>query len=127
MIWKHLTQHDAKELIAWTNAQLDHEPRIVGDYFFWPWLDRSERELIMHGDDLSPPDKRGRPRDDKVWEAACDVKTIRRLWKQHKEFLDSRFKGRTRTSRVEVTAEQIAADRSGVDSEAVRIRLHKKL
>jgi hypothetical protein len=29
MIWKYLTQRDAKELTAWTNDKLNEEPRIV--------------------------------------------------------------------------------------------------
>ena len=81
----------------------------------------------MHGDLPSSDNKRGRPRDDNVWEAARAVGMIRQLWKEHKKFLDGKFRHALhRASTIEVTAEQIAADRWSVDVEAVRNRLHKK-
>jgi hypothetical protein len=128
MIWKYLTERDAKELTAWTNDQLDSEPRIVGDYIFWPWLTASDREWIIHDGNPPSPDKRGRPRDDKVWEAARDVRLIRQLWKRHKKVLDGKFRhSQHRTGTITVTAEKIAADRWGVDDvDAVCNRLHKK-
>ena len=128
MIWKYLTQRDADELIAWTNAKLDDEPRVVGSYMFLPWVTRSEAEQIMDGFGVPLPDKRGRPRDEKVWEARRDVDLIRQIWKQHKEFLDSKFKRpQYRNGKITVTAEQIAADRSHVKKVGkVRNRLHKK-
>jgi hypothetical protein len=127
MIWKYLTQDDAQELIAWTNDKLDREPRIVGDYIFWPWVTASEREWIIHNGNPPSPDKRGRPRDDKIWEAARDARLIRQIWKGHKKFLDDKFRHpQHRTGTIEVTAEEIAANRRGVDVEAVCNRLHKK-
>jgi hypothetical protein len=126
MIWKYLTQRDATELTAWTNAKLDDELVVVGSYIFFPWTTVSEREWIMHGGQPAAV-KRGRPRDDKVWEADRDARLIRQIWKDNKKLLDGKFKPmHHRTGTIEVSAEQIAADRHGVDVEAVRTRLHKK-
>jgi hypothetical protein len=140
MIWKYLTEHDARELTAWTNDKLDHEPVVVGDHMFFPWVADSDRKLIIAGDVpwISHSDRgwivhdalpeRGRPRDVAVWQAARDVGSIRHIWKQHKRFLESKFKHtQHRTGTITVTAEQIAADRNHVDIEAIRNRLHKKL
>jgi hypothetical protein len=152
MIWKHLTQRDAQELTEWTIAKLDHEQAIVEAFIHAGDHDPHHQRIITdearavalqaadRGDltllrevypeltkHLPAPPDRGRPRDDKVWEAARDVGLIRRFWKQHKEFLDGKFKrSQHRTGTITVEAEQIAADRWHVDVEAVRNRLHKK-
>jgi hypothetical protein len=154
MIWKFLTVNDAKELTAWTNDQLDQQhakEQMIGNLYIQFGQEHSDPddpatfkryfEAASAGDttlfEIDYPElakrffpaaaKRGRTRDDKVWAAARDVRLIRLFWKQHKKFLDGKFKPtqrRTGTSTVE--AEQIAADRWGVDVEAVRHRLHKK-
>jgi hypothetical protein len=154
MIWKHLNQHDAQELIAWTNARLDQQrdkEEAISDLFirFGQELsnpnDRATFERALEaasaGDmtlleidypelakRFSTPAKRGRPRDDKVWEAARDVGSIRQIWKQHKKLLVGKFRRLHfhRNDAIEVTAEQIAAERWSVDVDAVRNRLHKR-
>jgi hypothetical protein len=69
--------------------------------------------------------KRGRrpnPKDDDpIWQAVRDVMLIRRIWKEH---FDKFY--RSRTDKVVVTAEQIAADRWHVDDlDAIGDRLKK--
>jgi hypothetical protein len=123
MIWKYLKKDDATELIEWTLAKLDREPIIENGQMFWPWMSRAEREWEIHGEPSSD-NKRGRPRDDNVWEAARDVGLIRQLWKDHKEFLDHKFK-RSKNGNITVIAERIAADRWHVDVEAVYNRIKK--
>jgi hypothetical protein len=150
---KHLNnQRDAQDLIDWTNAKLDQlrdKEEEISERFIRHGQELSnphdratfQRALeAASAGDMSlfeidypefakrfSPDKRGRPRDGKVWEAARDVKSIRQIWKQHKKSLDAKFKRwQRRTSNIEVTAEQIAADRHGVDVDAVCNRLHKK-
>jgi hypothetical protein len=153
MIWKHLNQRDADELIDWTNAKLNEQrdkDQEISERFIrygQELSDSNDRatferalEAASAGDTtlleidypelakrFPTPGQRGRPRDDRVWEAARDVGLIRQVWKQHREFLDGKFKrSQNRTGTIEVTAEQIAADRCGVDVEAVRNRLHKR-
>jgi hypothetical protein len=154
MIWRHLTQRDEQELTAWTNARLDErreKEEAISEHFIRhgqelsdpdnPTTFKRDFEAASAGDTtlfeidypelakrfFPTPAKRGAPRGDKVWEAARDVGLIRQFWKQHKKFLDGKFKcSQHRTGTTEVTAEQIAADRCGVDVEAVRNRLHKK-
>lgn len=153
MIWKHLNQPDSQELIAWTNARLDEQcgkEEAISDLFirFGEELsnpnDRATFERALEaasaGDmalleidypelakRFPTPAKRGRPRDDKVWEASREVGLIRQIWKQHKKLLDGKFKRLHfhRNDTIEVTAEMIAAERWGVSFDAVRNRLHK--
>src|SRR5216684_4536608 len=149
MIWKHLNKRDEQELTAWTIARLDEQrdkEQAISDLFIRHGQELSdpndratfERDLeAANAGDMTlleidypelakrfpAPGKRGRPRDDKVWQAACDVGLIRQFWKQHKKYLDSQFRrSQHRTGTIEITAEQIAADRWGVDVEAVRNR-----
>jgi hypothetical protein len=139
MIWKYMTERDAQELIAWTNDKLDHEPVVVGNHMFFPWVTDADRKLIIAGNipwvshsdrgwrvhDVLP--ERGRPRDVAVWQAAQDVGSIRRIWKEHKTFLESKFRRlQHRTGTVTVTAEAVSADRNHVDIDAIFNRLHKK-
>ncbi len=153
MIWKHLNKRDEQELTAWTNARLDEQrdkEEAISDLFIRHGQELSDPndratferalEAASAGDmtlfeidypelakRFPTPAKRGRARDDKVWEAARDVGLIRHFWKQHKRFLDGKFKhSQHRTGTITVEAEQIAADRWSVDVDAVRNRLHKK-
>ena len=106
---------------------------MTAQHFNAPWSSASAGDLTLM--EIDYPDlakhfpaaaKRGRIRDDDVWAAARDVRLIRLFWKQHKKLLEGKFKPtQHRTGTVEVTAEQIAADRYGVDVEAVCNRLHK--
>jgi uncharacterized coiled-coil protein SlyX len=140
MIWKYLDQHDADELIELTIAKLDQAQTIINAINepivrMQTVLAKTKDALaafqrVWGGDELAKrfptPDQRGRPRDDAVWQAARDVGLIRKIWKDHKEYLDRKFKrSKTSTGNITVTAEQIAADRWHVDVEAVYNRLKK--
>jgi hypothetical protein len=153
MIWKYLTKPDAQWLTAWTDAMLvqQHGTELAMSERFIKFgqeiSDPNDRETFQRalesasaGDltllEIDYPElaklfpvaaKRGRPRDDKVWEAARDVRLIGQIWKQDKTFLESKLRHtQHRTGTIEVTAEQIVADRSRVDIDAICNRLHKK-
>jgi hypothetical protein len=138
-----LSERDAKKkLIERTIAKLDEEQAIVdrfihaGDYDPGPKVisDEQALEAAKNGDITLlrkaypefveylhlPARKPGRPPKSKdgdaVREAVLDVQLIRRIWKEHPDEF-KRLKN--------VTAEQIAADRWGVDIEAVCNRLKK--
>jgi hypothetical protein len=142
--WECLDKRDAQEMIKWVNGELDqmeekrkrflrygdeHSGLITEERAIEQGYNGNIEPLRQMYPDLAmflhPPKlKRGRPskgnEGDAVKDAALDVKAIRKLWKKH-------FKKRNRPLKDRVTAEQIAADRWGVDVAVVVARLKKPL
>ncbi|MCK1570785.1 hypothetical protein [Bradyrhizobium sp. 174] len=140
--WECANQRDADQLIKWTNNRLDRLDAIAEHFIHVGDDDEkliTEEKAIEAADagDLSllrklhpelakflhrstrKPGRPPRPEDaDAVREAAIDARVIRHLWQQS-------FGKLKRPQNDKVTAEQIAADRWGVDQQAVRNRLKK--
>jgi hypothetical protein len=141
--WDCSKPRDAQDMIKWVKIELDRTRKPPGGWaeglrMFDPEhvkfraIEQAEkgnmeplRRLLpglarfLH----RPKQKRGKrfPKDkegDPVTAAASDVKTIRKLWKTH-------YGKMNRPKNDPITAEQIAADRHGVDVEEVVSRLKK--
>jgi hypothetical protein len=145
--WDCSKPRDAQNMIKWVNNALDFRDnkikylRVLGEglrsfdpaYLKMKAIEQADRGSIgplrLLFPDLArflslPKLKRGQrfPRNesDPVTGAAIDSKEIRTLWKFF-------YGKRNRPKNDPVTAEQIAADRWGVDVEAVIARLKKPL
>jgi hypothetical protein len=146
--WDCSKPRDAQNMTKWVNNALDFRDnkikylRVLGEglrsfdpaYLKMKAIEQADRgnigPLRLLFPDLAkflcpPKQKRGQrfPRNkesDPVAGAAIDAKEIRTLWKFF-------YGKRNRPRNDPVTAEQIAADRWGVDVEAVIARLKKQL
>jgi hypothetical protein len=141
--WDCSKPRDAEKMIEWVNSELDRKRQPPGGWaeglrMFDP--DHVKGRAIQQADKGNmeplrrllpglarflhrPKQERGKrfPRDkdgDPVAAAARDTRTIRKLWKTH-------YGKTNRPKNDPITAEQIAADRHGVDVEKVISRLTK--